>query len=201
MGRALDALLDGALLLVGEPEKAEALVLTVVSEAARRPEAPEEDDDFRRWICGRLVRQYLTYARDAHGKVEPSVFGGPDRVRPSGEDAPSGMISLVPFDETAMDDLLGRLDALDRGAPDRLGELIRHEMLGLPLATRATLWLVDVLGASWAEAARALEVPLASLRARLYAGRREMQARLAVALRRETGKSAPPRAEHGGGHR
>lgn len=182
MSSALDALYDGAELLTEGPSRAEALVLAVVVEAAREPAPPEDPEEFRRWILARMIRHYLGYAKasgaDGSGETEPDGAG-----RPDGRDRSA---------------LAERLDRLERTAPERLAEAIRRSMRALPLRERVALWLVNVMGFPYAEAAAALEAALGELRELLYRARAEMRLRLAIELRGRPGEGEAASGASGG---
>lgn len=185
IGDSLDALFDGAELLTRESLRAEKLVLSVVVEAARsHPRGPGEAVDFRKWILGRMVRQYVEYA-------EGDVLGEAEEDRASGEGSASVAPEEVPEGEagSAVESLLTNLSTLDRSAPDRLGVLIRSAMRELRLYDRAALWLVNVMDFSYAEAARSLGIGPAALRRTLRRARKELQLRLAGALQAELGRA------------
>lgn len=180
----LDALYDGAALLTGEPARAEALIVSVVVEAARATNPPEDPEEFRKWILGRLVRHHLAYV-DAIRTGEESAASSAD-----GEPGSSPAAS-----ETLVDDL-ARWEA---AAPDRLNDLIRRAIGGLPLRERAALWLVNVIDFRYTEAAAALDVRLSRLRELLYRARHELQLRMAVALRAAPRNGRDVASSSGGG--
>ncbi|MFQ5679627.1 MAG: RNA polymerase sigma factor [Gemmatimonadota bacterium] len=169
---SLDALFDGATLLVGQPDRAEALVVSVVVEAARTYPRPE-GEGFRKWILGRLIRHYVRYVEAAHDGEERKA-----RQAGSGSEP-------VANRDTTLDALLLSLAELDRAGPEQLGEIVRGCMGELPVRERAALWLVNVMQFSYAEAARVLGMRLGLLRETLYRARKDLQGRLAVALQRE----------------
>lgn len=173
---ALDALYDGAELLCGEARRAEALVVSVIVEAARVPvpRPPDDPGEFRKWILARLVRHYLDYADSTASPESPATPLAPGVERASPPEEPPETRALV--------EDLARWDA---AAPERLGALIRGSIAGLPLRERAALWLVNVMDFRYTEAADALGVRLGHLRQVLYRARRELQLRVAVALRED----------------
>ena len=77
-----------------------------------------------------------------------------------------------------MSDMEGR-------APDRLAAAVRRGLSELALEDRMAIWLVNVMGFDYRDAAAAMDLQLPELRQRLFRGRRELQARVAVALQRE----------------
>ncbi len=181
VGQALDALFDGATLLTGNLERAEALVVSVVVDAARRRERQLDGERFRRWIVGRMVRSYIEYREEQPERsavIEPAQRATPDGD-PAAWERPGPEL-----DETGVEGLLRNLEALSVSA-ERLGRVIRAQMMRLGTEERVALWLVNVLGFGYSEAAAALEIGRPELRQRLYRGRRELQARLAVALRED----------------
>lgn len=186
VGAALDALYDGADLLTGEARRAESLVLSVVVEAARAYPASGATRDFRQWILSRLVRHYLDYANSAGHAEARAVSEGP-----VGEEGGIG-------DSAERAGLVEELTRLDEAAPDRLRDLIRRSMRRLPLRERSALWLVNVMDFGYGETARALGVSPSEVRDLLYRARRDLQVRLALALRERDRGSSPAEAGEGG---
>lgn len=156
IGDAVDALYDGALLLTGSRERAEALVLDVVVEGARAYQGGVRPSNLEKWIVGRLFRQAVEFERENGGLADPAPV-------------------VEAFD--------GEMPDLENEEPSRLDEMFRSTLLELPLLRRAAVWLVGSMGFSYAEGADALGVEGAEFRGLLYGARREMQARLAVTLR------------------
>ncbi|MFQ5746923.1 MAG: sigma factor-like helix-turn-helix DNA-binding protein [Gemmatimonadota bacterium] len=156
IGDAVDALYDGALLLTGSRERAEALVLDVVVEGARAYQGGVRPTNMEKWIVARLFRQAIEYEREN---------GGPDDATVAVEAA-----------DAVLPDLTGQ-------DPSRLDRIFRAALLELPLLRRAAVWLVGAMGFSYAEGAGALGIERGEFQALLYRARSEMQARLAVALR------------------
>lgn len=184
---SLNALSDGAHLLTGDADGAEALVVNVVVEASRVHGRSEIEGDFGKWIIGRMVKRYLGYVEEAGDRpaVEP--------VR-----APDAWERSLSRSESDVDALLRGMNALEAGDSDRLGHLIRVAMRQLGLRERAALWLVNVIGFGYTDAAAALELSPIELRDTLLRARRELQARLALALQRELNDSS---LESGGSDR
>ena len=176
----LDALYDGALLLAPHAERAEAFVVDVVRSAAGRPspEAPA----FRPWILRRLVRHVL----DELEEVPP-------------EESPAPPAAGEGIEVSELDHLLRDLARLEAAEGARLGDLLRACMRELPLRDRAALWLVTVMGLDYGEAGAALRTGREEVRDRLYRARRELQGRVALALREvsESGSGPGSRLDHG----
>lgn len=191
VSRTLDVLFDGASLLTREPRRAEDLVVSVVVDAARRYTGLREQREFRKWIVGRLVKQYLEFAGAAD--TERLEEAGPDEaadVRVPATRAAAG---------EGHDALFARLSFLDRRDPEKLDRIIRESMEELPLVERAAVWLVGALDFSYGEAAAILGVPVRELRGTLFRARRELQARVSVALQGET-PGGRRTGREGGGH-
>jgi DNA-directed RNA polymerase specialized sigma24 family protein len=66
-----------------------------------------------------------------------------------------------------------------------MGRLIRAEMRELGLIERTALWLVNVADFTYSEASGVLDLSTIELRGTLLRARRELQARLAIALQGE----------------
>lgn len=174
ISRSLNALADGARLLTGSPGSAESLVLSVVVDASRVYARSEVEGDFGKWIVGRMVKQYLDYLDETGGWLENTPVSSPE----SSERFPYSS-------ESDADAMLRGMSALESGDSDRLGHLIRAAMRELGLLERTVLWLVNVMEFSYAETAAVLALNQSELRDTLLRARRELQARLAVALQRE----------------
>lgn len=189
VGPALDALFDGALLLVEDRPRAEDLVVAAVLDASRRYRAVNPPRDFRKWIVGGLVRWYLERddraAEDA--VVAPGGGGAPVGTDPPEEGAPGAV--------GALGTLAADLAVLEREDPARLGRLVRGSLRKLPARRRLAVWLVDVMEFSYAEASRAMGSGADDFRETLYRARRDLQPLLGPAVRAdvERGEGAPPR--------
>jgi len=174
VSQSLNALLDGARLLTGAPETAEALVVSVAVSGSRQYRRIKPTGDFGKWIIGRMVRQYLDYLDETNGWPEegsglaPEVFG------------PAAVTS-----ESDMDAMLHDMTTWEVNSPDEFGRLIRAEMRELGLIERTAVWLVNVADFTYAEAAGVLDLGKIELRGTLLRARRELQARLAIALQGE----------------
>lgn len=184
----LNALSDGALLLTGSPDSAESLVVSVVVDASRVHRRSEVDWDFSKWIAGRMVKQYLDYSEETGGWTESEPAHSPDALEP-----------FTYSSESDVEAMLRGMTALESGGSDRLGQLIRAAMARLGLLERTVLWLVNVMDFSYAEASAVLGSNPIELRDTLLRARRELQARLAIALQREL--SAGDSKVRGEGHR
>lgn len=178
LGPSLDALFDGARLMVEDADRAEDLVVAVVLDASRRYGRPEVPADFRQWIIGRLVRRY----RDC---AELGPVRGPGA---RGDPGPG-----VPI----LERLVEGLSALQRATPERLREMIRRSLRALPPGERLSVWLVDVSGFSYPEAARVLGLSPSDFRRTLYSARRELQRLLAPAVGAALEGEAWARADEG----
>lgn len=159
----LDTLFDGAVLLAGDPVRAEALVVDATSGACDEYARAHDSRDFSTWIITRMIHRWF----DAHG-VNSLPAPADDGY---GRGAPS--LTNIITD-------LGRLEEQSTGV---LEVLVRRAMSELPLGQRAALWLVNVVGFSYADAARAVRSERARLVETLYAARRSLQYLLAAALR------------------
>lgn len=171
----LNALSDGALLLTGNPTSAETLVVGVVVDSSRTCSRPVVDGEFRVWIVRRMVKQYLDPLEEAGGWTEREAPRVPGAVEP-----------LSPAADTDVDAMLRGMTALERADSDRLARLIRRAMEQLGLLERTVLWLVNVMGFSYAQTSAAVGLPPIELRDTLLRARRELQARLVLALQRES---------------
>lgn len=160
---ALDTLFDGAILLAGDPVRAEALVLDATSGACAEFAGSYTDADFDTWLVTRMIRRWF----DAHGAADIDEPLAEAAARRAGY----------------LDDVLAELSRIEAEAPDSLPDLIRGAMNELPLAQRAVLWMVNVAGFSYAEAARAVGSDRFVVAETLFAARRSLQYLLAVALR------------------
>jgi len=132
--------------------------------------------DCRRWlftICRKVFTQLNT------------------RVRPN--------LEYLEGDADSLPTTMGYLDARRDGTIDLLdridaGPAVQRAVQALPEPHRAILVLVDIEGLSYEEAAAVLEVPLGTVRSRLYRARRHVQERL-LAHARDAGigrRALPP---------
>ncbi len=174
VSRSLNALSDGARLLTGNPDRADSLVVSVVVDASRVYARSEVDGDFGKWIVGRMVKQYLDYLDGTGGWPEDEPVRSPDALE-----------RFTHSSESDVDAMLRGMSALEAGDSDRLGHLIRSAMGQLGLLERTVLWLVNVMGFSYAETSAVVGLNPIELRDTLLRARRELQARLAIALQRE----------------
>ena len=77
-----------------------------------------------------------------------------------------------------------RLSAAASPSPDvmlaqvRLGEEVQQALLGLPYDFREAVVLCDVVGLSYDEIARAVTVPIGTIRSRIHRGRKMLRAEL-----------------------
>ncbi len=183
VGRSIDALYDTATILTGDRERAESLVVTAVVEASRRYRRDPPEGDFRRWILSRLIRQFLDYERDRR----ETGMGAPEAAReePGGPALRGGGVPGPPATPDGLDALLAAMSDMEGRAPDRLAAAVRRGLSELALEDRMAIWLVNVMGFDYRDAAAAMDLQLPELRQRLFRGRRELQARVAVALQRE----------------
>jgi DNA-directed RNA polymerase specialized sigma24 family protein len=178
ISRSLNALSDGARLLTGSAGRADSLVLSVVVDASRVYARSEVDGDFSKWIVGRMVKQYLDYVDETDGWPENEPVSSPD--------APE---RFAPSSESDVDAMLQGMSNLETGDSDRLGQMIRAAMQQLGLLERTVLWLVNVMDFSYAETAGVLALNPIEVRDTLLRARRELQARLAIALQRELSRA------------
>ncbi len=184
--RSLNALSDGARLLTGSPDRAESLVLSVVVDASRVYGRSVVDGDFGKWIVGRMVKQYLDYLDETGGWPEDEAVSSPDALE-----------RFAPSSESDVDAMLRGMSALATGESDRLGQLIRAAMQQLGLLERTVLWLVNVMDFSYSQTAGVLALNPIELRDTLLRARRELQARLAIALQHELSMSDPKLGSRG----
>ncbi|MGH7539898.1 MAG: RNA polymerase sigma factor [Gemmatimonadota bacterium] len=184
VGSALDALHTGARLLTRDPGRAEALVVGAVTEAFRS-RSPGEESGFKTWIVGRMVRRYIEHAGEDTAVSD-------DRLRDSALDEDAGEAAPEEM-SPELEALVNRLESLEARDPDGLGRLIRSTLERLALLERAAVWLVTVIGFTYAEAGSALNVGVADVRALVLRGRRHLQRQLALELResRSNDASAP----------
>lgn len=183
VGRALDDLYAGARLLTRDRGGAESLVIETVTGAFRARSRAPDADRFTKWIVGRMVRLHLELSEG--DEVPPRDDGG----------GRGGDRERTP---DALEGLLRRLGALEAEDPDGLARLIRSELQELPLVDRAAVWLVTVLGFTYAEAASALGVGLSEVREHLFRGRDALQLRLGHALRTSRPGDSAGRSRLGG---
>lgn len=87
--------------------------------------------------------------------------------------------------ESGLGDVFDRFD---------LRDAIRREIEKLPLPTREVVVLVDIEGWSYEDTARALDIPIGTVRSRLFRGRRVLQERL-LTHARDAGLTGPNRPE------
>ncbi|MFQ5889481.1 MAG: RNA polymerase sigma factor [Gemmatimonadota bacterium] len=167
----LDALYDGAVLLTGSADRAEALALDVVVRGASAFRRGPRPSDFRAWILTRMVRQYLDFMRERHAPVEVLMSWSLEEG-PAGEMEPGGR-------SAAGWEAASRLESAD---PERFGELVRQALVELPLEQRAATWLVGSVGVGYAEAAEAIGVGRSELRQLLFEGRRALHRSMERAL-------------------
>lgn len=179
IGRALDDLYTGALLLTRDADRAESLVVETVAEAFRARRREPDSDSFRNRIVSRMVHRHLDRSDE-----DVSVRGADEAQRH--DDRPA---------LDALQALLHRLDTLEAEDPEGLARLIRVELQELPLLDRAAVWLVTVLGFTYAEAASALHVDSSHIRRCVFRGRYALQLRLGRAL------GGPTRGESSSGGR
>lgn len=159
----LDTLFDGAILLAGDPVRAEALVVDATSGACADYARSYTGADFDIWLITRMIRRWF----DAHGLIDIDDPMQDADVRRAGH----------------LDDVLLELTRIETDDPDALPDLVRRAMSELPLVQRAVLWLVNVVGFSYADAARAVGSDRFVVAETLFAARRSLQYLLAVALR------------------
>lgn len=179
VGRVLDDLYDGARLLTADDTRAQALVVSVCVEAARRYPAGLGSGSFRNWMLGRFVRHYMHYLSQSPTE-DPEVLS-----RETPDELSQQSPRAVP-DESGVEALLAGLESLDEEAPGELARLIRSSVRNLPLQERIALWLVNIRSLTYQEAANALDIGVAELRRYLYRARRRLQIQLGVALQGAT---------------
>ena len=176
VSKALDVLYDGALLLTAQVDRAESLVVSVVTGGVGGDHRALDADGFRKWIVARLVRQYIEYVDmtiERSGDPEPEAS---ELDLPPGAGAPG---------RTGLDELIANFEHLDASSAERLGYHIREQLGELDIDPRAAIWLVSVMCFTYAEAAAALGLRRVELREALFRGRKELQVRLAIALQQE----------------
>lgn len=161
----LDTLFDGAILLAGDPVRAEALVVDATVGACDEYSRSYTGADFDTWLVTRMIRRWF----DAHGTADSDESILEAEMRGAGH----------------LDDVLTELARIEQDTPDALPELVRGAMSELPLVQRAVLWMVNVAGFSYADTARAVGSDRFAVGKTLYAARHSLQYLLALALRGE----------------
>jgi RNA polymerase sigma-70 factor (ECF subfamily) len=133
--------------------------------------------DGRRWL--------LTICRNAFLEMNPQARTRLEELEGDADSLPTTMAYLAARRD-------GTLDRLDRIA---VRPAIERAVQALPEPCHAVLVLVDIEGLGYEEAAAVLDVPLATVRSRLYRARRHVQeALLAHARDAGTESQTPPRS-------
>jgi len=163
--RLLPRLMATALRLTGDQADAEDLVAESMVKALGGLESLKDRDALGAWLCRIVTNTFLSQRRSAAANRETEVYD----ERADGEEGFSLFERLhQPF-------------LLWQSNPERefLDRLLRDDLAraidGLPDAFRAAVVLVDVQGCSYRETAEALDVPVGTVRSRLFRGRSLLQ--------------------------
>jgi RNA polymerase sigma-70 factor, ECF subfamily len=155
--------------LTHEDADADDLVQDTYLRAFRAWRTFEPGSDVRRWLFTICKHQFLRTRRREARFVD--IDGPPEA------DTLAAVIGHSALLRAGADDLLARIDA---------GPAIRQAIDGLPTPFRVAVVLVDVEGYGYEDAASVLEVPIGTVRSRLFRARRLLQEAL-VAHARDAG--------------
>jgi len=170
----LDAVAGFARSLAGSGANADDLVQETYLRAFRNWSSFQPGTSCRAWlftICRNA--HYTTHQRE--GRVE--AVSDPDL------EALAAAALHASAREAGLSDVFDRFDVLDA---------VRREVDALPLHTREVVALVDMEDWSYEDTARALNIPIGTVRSRLFRGRRVLQERL-LAYARDAGLAKPNR--------
>lgn len=154
----LDTLYNVALRLTGDPADAEDLVQDAVARAWRSWDTYALGTNCRAWLITILRNTFINKFRKAKRRPTPVQF---DSV----ED-----ISI--FEAARTEDPEGSF--FDRIVDDEIKRAIQE----LPEEFRTPVVLSDVEGLGYAEIAKILDLPVGTVKSRLFRGRRRLQKRL-----------------------
>ena len=195
--RLMDRLYGTALRLTRDPDDAEDIVAETVSRAWSRLDSLREPERFEGWIFHILHNTFVSAWR--HRKYRGRFETSPEDER-AGDDAGEEEFSL--FRKLHQPFLLWW------GTPENefLNELLREDIQraidSLPATFRVAVVLVEIEGYTYQEVADLLEVPLGTVRSRLYRGRALLQRALWEQARDAGLTSAGTSGNPGtGGHR
>lgn len=172
VGVHLNDLYGTALCCTGRPERAEELLCDALRQAFHEfHEFPPQEgaQDFGLWVLEMLARACLERAR--HRGAGPSgvteTASAPREIEPGAPGA--------------------RLPEPGTPAYAAVGDMLRSALRALDVETRMSVWLVNVLGLRYREAARCLGVSVEDVTASLARGRRRLHAELADKLGKAAG--------------
>jgi RNA polymerase sigma-70 factor (ECF subfamily) len=146
----LPDLLGAALRMTGDQEEAQDLCCQALKQAYRRLDGAGRPPDTRKWLVGILAETYFTTRPPHDGRRVAS-----DPAPVSASDAKTPPAEVPPKQ---------RLQTLLDGLPDEM---------------RIPVLLHDVEGLAYQEIARALSIPLGSVRSRIFHGRSRLREALA----------------------
>jgi RNA polymerase sigma-70 factor (ECF subfamily) len=170
----LDLLYRVALRYTGEPAKAEDLVQDTMLKAYRAWERFQPGTSARAWLLAILRNTFINlYRREKREPVATDLdqIESHPEFQPSGENDPEGVF----FDKIVDERILRGLETL-------------------PPEFKEVMVLSDVEGLPYAEIAQALDIPVGTVKSRLFRARRLMQADLynyAVAMGYINARSKP----------
>ncbi|MBI4512554.1 MAG: hypothetical protein HY702_00450 [Gemmatimonadetes bacterium] len=161
VGVHLNDLYGTALCCTGSPERAEELLCDVLRETFHEFPPQEGAQGFRLWVLEMLARACLERVR--HRGTRPSGVAETASAPAEIEPAAPGV----------------RLPEPGTPAYAAVGDMLRSALRSLDVETRMSVWLVNVLGLRYREAARCLGVSVQDVMASLARGRRRLHAELA----------------------
>lgn len=154
----LDTLYNVALRLTGSPADAEDLVQDAMTKAYRSWDKYELGTNCRAWLITILRNTFINQYRKASRRPTPVQFDAVEDIsvfESVKEEDPEGSF----FDEIVDDE-------------------VKRAIQELPEEFRTPVVLSDIEGLSYAEIAEILDVPVGTVKSRLYRGRQRLQKRL-----------------------
>jgi RNA polymerase sigma-70 factor, ECF subfamily len=150
LGQHVDAMYRAAWAMCGSREDAEDLVQDTFARVLQRPRLVRGDD--RGYLMQALRNTFSTRLRTAARRPQTTML--PEELAPADPRSP---------------------------APDRMAEAaeVLEAVSRLPDDFRMALVAIDIVGLSYGEAARALDVPEATITTRLYRARKRIAAEFA----------------------
>lgn len=167
VGQHLNDLYGTALCCAGGAERAEELLYGALRRAFHEFPSPRDVPDFRLWVLAIIARACLEGGR--RRGVDPWVVAPGAALGIEAEEIP------VP------------LPLPGTPAYAAAGDALKSALWSLEVGTRMSVWLVNVLGLRYREAAQCLGVPVEQVMTALVRGRRRLHAELARSVRKAAG--------------
>ena len=156
-----------ALQLMGNPDDAEDAVQDALLSAYVNLSRFEGRSQFSTWITSIVINTALMYLRRKRSLAAVSLNQYPNR-------------SQLPLEDRMQDSGPNPEELCEK---EEQVEILRRGLQILPAAHRKPLWMCDVQGMRYREAAEALGVPIGSFKAQLHRARRRLRKKISVVQR------------------